>query len=151
MRAVSVEAAGPKPENRYWPLLSLAAVNFRPRVDSSATTVALAITPPDGSLTVPLIFPDAPTPCARAARVPTSRNTKMPSNEINFFIRLPPGVPRSRAALFFLKLESTTNQTHPILSKDAKASFAAPDTLGRGCASLLAVLSHLMASDLRFA
>ncbi len=44
-----------------------------PLVASVAVTVVFASTAPEGSVTVPLISPEAPTPCAHAIPVAISR------------------------------------------------------------------------------
>src|ERR1700690_37377 len=50
----------------YSPPGPLTAVCWIPRSVCAATMLAPAITAPEGSVTVPLMSPDAPTPCARA-------------------------------------------------------------------------------------
>ena len=77
---------------RYWPVSSVVAEYWFPWAISTATTLAFGRTPPCGSVTVPLMLPDVPTPCPDATGVAISQQPdkiKAHANEISFLMTSP--------------------------------------------------------------
>src|SRR5208282_2998546 len=87
--------AGDNPVSRYCPVSSVLAAYRVPLAVSTAATATFGTTPPDASVIVPVMLPEAPTPCASAAGFTNSRhadNRKAPVTNVDFIG--PPRHPR---------------------------------------------------------
>src|SRR6266704_526644 len=79
---------GGRAPKRYSPSASVMAACLMPLSTSVAVTVALDTTAPEGSLTVPLMSPEAPTPCAWTMPV-NSRHARIILNRLLDLINPP--------------------------------------------------------------
>src|SRR5579884_4204457 len=82
----------------YWPRSSVVVVRWVPRAGSETVTCAFGTTAPCGSMTVPLMLPEAPTPCAFAS-VAISATTSVATPDLMVFICLlldPTGIPQEQ-------------------------------------------------------
>src|SRR5258708_2497907 len=74
---------------RYSPLLSEVVVRLRPFWASVAVIVALGTSAPEGSITVPVMLPEAPTPCPNTEPAASSRHTNTAASILIDFIEPP--------------------------------------------------------------